>query len=265
MAPVQKPLFDPLCPLRPQLAGLQSAIRLAPADASLRVYLFQLLCVLGDWTKALAQLQTAARLDPAAVPMAQSYREVIRCEVLRAAVWAGHKTPAILGQPEPWLAWLVSAAGLQAQGAAAAASRLRTQAFDCAPCPGGEIDGQAFEWLADADARLGPVAELFIHGRYHWVPFAAIRQIEIAAPQDLRDLVWTPCELTLGEGGRLAAFIPTRYQTPGAEPDDAQLLARATAWQPLDEVHAAGIGQRVWTSGDKDHALLDVRRLHFAV
>ena len=45
------------------LALLQAEVRNKPADASLRVFLFQLLCVLGQWERALNQLKVAADLD----------------------------------------------------------------------------------------------------------------------------------------------------------------------------------------------------------
>ena len=38
----------------------------------------------------------------------------------------------------------------------------------------GSLNGQPFEWVADADSRLGPVMEAIINGRYYWVPFARL-------------------------------------------------------------------------------------------
>ena len=45
------------------LAALETKVRANPADAKLRVFLFQLLCVLGQWERAMAQLNVAAELD----------------------------------------------------------------------------------------------------------------------------------------------------------------------------------------------------------
>ena len=44
-------------PLSDQLAELQSRIKADAANVKLRIHLFQLLCVMGNWTRALAQLQ----------------------------------------------------------------------------------------------------------------------------------------------------------------------------------------------------------------
>ena len=61
------------------LAQLQEQVRARPADPKLRVFLFQLLCVLGQWERALNQLNVASSLDPEAVAMAQTYGDAVRC------------------------------------------------------------------------------------------------------------------------------------------------------------------------------------------
>ena len=42
---------------------LQSAVRASPGDAALRIFLFQLLAVQGQWERSLNQLNVAAELD----------------------------------------------------------------------------------------------------------------------------------------------------------------------------------------------------------
>lgn len=54
-------LFDSQSPLDLQLHRVKDAIRAEPSKASLRTYYFQLLAVLGDWDRALAQLQVPTR------------------------------------------------------------------------------------------------------------------------------------------------------------------------------------------------------------
>ncbi len=80
----------------------------------------------------------------------------------------------------------------------------------------GDIDGQPFEWIADADSRLGPVLEAVINGRYYWVPFSRLSRIQIEPPEDLRDMVWMPAHLQFENGGESVALIPTRYQGSGS-------------------------------------------------
>ena len=44
------------------LNALQDKVRSNPADAKLRIFLFQLLCVLGDWKRAITQLKLSAEM-----------------------------------------------------------------------------------------------------------------------------------------------------------------------------------------------------------
>ena len=91
------------------LDALRDQVRANPADAKLRVFLFQLLCVTCDWPRAVQQLKTAATLDPAAQTMAQMYREAIVAEVYRNRVFTGKATPGFRGDPPGWLADLARA------------------------------------------------------------------------------------------------------------------------------------------------------------
>ena len=95
------------------LAQLQSEVRKEPGNAAYRVFLFQLLCVLGDWNRALGQLAVAGDLDPRALAMVQTYREALRCEVFRAEVFASRRQPLAFGKPEPWVAWMIEALEIQ--------------------------------------------------------------------------------------------------------------------------------------------------------
>lgn len=243
------------------LAALQDKVRADPADAKLRIFLFQLLCVLGDWKRAITQLKLSGEMDPLALMMAQTYREGIICEVYREKVFKGEKDPMIFGEPEPWLALLIEAQKLLATGKPTEAAELRAQAFDQAPATSGTVNGTAFEWIADADMRLGPVLEIVINGRYFWLPFAQISKLVIEAPEDLRDAVWTAATLTLANGGEVVALVPTRYADTPAQGSDAEKLSRATNWVDAGGETFVGVGQRLFATDQEDVALLDVREL----
>ncbi|NSX53678.1 type VI secretion system accessory protein TagJ [Parasulfitobacter algicola] len=243
------------------LSALQESIRKSPQDARLRVFLFQLLCIQGDWTRAIMQLKTCATLDPAARTMAQMYREAIICEVHREKVFSGQHIPLIFGKPQDWIAWLVQAIKLQAQGDVSAAYDLRAKAFDAAPTISGTLNGTAFNWIADADPRLGPILEIIVDGKYFWVPFTAIHRIVIEPPADLRDAVWTPATITWSNGGDGIVLIPTRYVGSVQSRDPSYMLSRATGWSGDGDNVQAGLGQRMLVSDMQDFALLDIREM----
>ncbi|MEJ8857890.1 type VI secretion system accessory protein TagJ [Variovorax robiniae] len=245
------------------LKALTDEIKAKPADSKLRVFMAQLLCVLGKWERALNQLTVAAELDALAIPMKQVYGDAIRCEGLRANVFAGKKTPMVFGQPDEWLALLIESLLRRGTGELELAGQLRERAFDAAPAVGGTIDGAPFEWLADADMRIGPVLEAFVNGKYYWVPFARLSAVRIEEPVDLRDCVWLPANLLFENGGESLALIPTRYQGTEKSIDGELLLARKTEWSELQPEVWAGLGQRMLSSDAGDHALMDVREITF--
>ncbi|MCA0872573.1 tetratricopeptide repeat protein [Seohaeicola saemankumensis] len=247
------------------LKALQDKVRADPADSRLRVFLFQLLCVLGDWKRAIAQLKLSAELDELATMMAKTYREAIICEVYREKVFAGEKDPLIFGEPEEWLALLIEAQKTLARGDAAKAAELRARAFDAAPACSGEVNGERFNWIADADMRLGPVLEIIVNGRYFWLPFSSIAALDIEPPSDLRDAVWTAATLTLTNGGEVVALIPTRYAGTTGAGDPAAMLARATSWTDCGGETYVGTGQRLLTTDQADIALMDIRSLKMDV
>jgi type VI secretion system protein ImpE len=243
------------------LKSLQDGVRAKADDPKLRIFLFQLLSVLGQWQRALTQLDVCMELDPGTLPMVSTYREAIKCETLREAVFAGKNTPMVFGRPQAWVALLVEALQADARGDKAAAARLRNEALDAAPPTPGTVNGEPFDWIADADSRLGPVLEAVINGRYAWVPFSALSKIVIEEPSDLRDLVWTAAQLEFVNGGSSVALIPTRYPGSAAETDGAIRLARRTDWVALDDPHFRGLGQRVLTTSSADVDLLQVREI----
>jgi type VI secretion system protein ImpE len=178
---------------------------------------------------------------------------------VREAVFAGKTTPMVFGQPQPWIASLVEALQADAGGDETLAARLRADAFEAAPATPGTLDGVAFEWIADADSRLGPVLEVLVNGRYGWLPFAALSRVSIEAPADLRDLVWLPAHLGFANGGEAVALIPSRYPGSAAQADAALQLSRKTEWRAIGPQQFRGLGQRILTTDASELGLLEAR------
>jgi type VI secretion system protein ImpE len=217
--------------------------------------------VLGQWQRALDQLQVCGELDAGTLAMVNTYRSALQCEAVREAVFAGTTLPHAFGQPQEWVAWLAQALQCEAQGDLPQAAKLRAMAFEAAPTTSGTLDGQAFEWIADADSRLGPVLEVIINGRYGWVPFGNLAKVQIEAPTDLRDLVWAPALITFANGGESVALIPTRYAGTATEADAALLMSRKTEWLELAEGQYRGLGQRIIATSSAELGLLEVREI----
>jgi type VI secretion system protein ImpE len=203
-------------------------------------------------------------MDAGTLPMVRTYQAAIQCERLRASVFAGERSPLIFGDPQPWLALLIQALALLSQGHPEKATELRAQAFEQAPTSAGSLNGTEFAWVSDADSRLGPVLEVIINGAYYWMPFNRLSRIEIEPPSDVRDLVWIPAQLTLANGGEVAALIPSRYAGSEAVEDAQIRMARRTDWQQVDADTYVGSGQRVLSTDTVEVGLLELRELVIA-
>ena len=247
--------------LEQALKALQGQVRADPSNAKHRIFLFQLLALLGQWDRAMTQLNVAGELDAGALAMVQTYREALRCEVLRADIFAGKRTPLVFGKPYAWIALLIEAHRLIAEGAYAQAAEVRAKALEQAPATPGEIDGAPFAWIADGDTRLGPVLEVIVNGRYYWAPLERITEVKLDKPEDLRDLVWMPAHLTWANGGQTVALIPNRY--PGSETaaDTDLVRARKTDWVEHPGDTFVGLGQRMLFTDQGEYALMDIRHL----
>lgn len=245
------------------LNALADAVRNDPSKAELRTFLFQLLAVKGQWERALNQLNVAGELQASALPMVQTYQAAINCEALREAVFAGNRSPLVFGDPERWIAMVLEALKLAANGDFEHATAMRDEAFESAPLVSGSVNGEAFEWLADADSRLGPFLEAIIEGKYYWIPMHRIAQVVIEEPVDLRDLVWIPAQFSWSNGGQSIGLIPVRYAGTTEAADPKLLLARLTEWNEHPGGNFFGVGQRLLATDAKEYSLLEVREVLF--
>jgi len=245
--------------------ALMALVREDPANVNHRIFLFQLCCILGEYDRALNQLTVIGEMSDKALAMVQTYRELLQCELLRIAVFNGEKSPLIFGEPEPWMGEIVESLKLHGQGKIDEAQALRLSAYNKMESIPGTINNEPFEWIADADSRIGPLFEVIINGKYYWVPSNRISKIVIEEPADLRDFVWIPAQFTWINEGQTVGFIPVRY--PGSESGDdghIQLAKKTECMQLLDDVYV-GFGQRMLTTESNDYALLDVRQINFGV
>lgn len=252
--------------LEEALAQAQTDVKRSPAQAKPRIFLFQLLCVLGQWDRAMTQLNVVGELDAASLPMVHTYRQALNVEALREQVYTGVRQPLIFGQPDRWVALCLEALRLEGAGSYSQASELRAEAFELAPATPGRLadpQNEEFAWIADADGRLGPMIEAIVDGKFYWIPYCRISTLTVEHPGDLRDLVWTPAYFRWVNGGESVGLIPTRYAASASTDDDRLRLSARTEWVDLGDGCYRGLGQRVLITDVAEHALMDIREVVF--
>ncbi|AOE41001.1 protein of avirulence locus ImpE [Pantoea agglomerans] len=250
------------------LADVTRQIQANPANADLRAAFVQLLCLSGNWARAQTQLQSWLALSPQAQPTVNLLQQAIAGELQRDAVLRGEAGPVLPGSAWHWCDTLLAALQAETAGDVARGSTLRAEALELAAANPGTATQQdqptAFSWLMDGDSRFGPVCEVISQGRYYWIPFAAIREMQFQAPASVTDLVWRHTRVQLVDGSEQVCQIPARYPLLAAS-DERFLRASVTEWQPLgdDPDQFIGQGQKMWLSDSAEFSLLNLQQVAF--
>lgn len=164
----------------------------------------------------------------------------------------------VVGAPKQWIALMIQSLRLASEEQYEHSQVLRMQAFEQAPSVGGSLNDESFEWLADSDARIGPVMEAIIDGRYIWTSWGNLQSVVIEKPVDLRDVIWLPAHFEWQNGGESYGLIPARYPR-SYQIDPLLALSRKTFWQELPHDIHIGYGQKMLLTGQSEYPLMEVQ------
>ncbi|MGA3023585.1 MAG: type VI secretion system accessory protein TagJ [Bryobacteraceae bacterium] len=220
--------------LEDAIQSLVAELKNDPGNDRQRTFLFELLCFAGAYDRAEKQLDVLAQ--------------------------SGNKNADL---------------GTLLYRGAMAAERTRQGMFETRTFPpsaeaetvSGTLDDRHFEWISDADPRIGPKLEVFAAGAYMWIPYVHIESIEIPQPRRLRDLLWTPAVVRTGpafaDKDLGEVLLPAMCPLSAKSPDDSVRLGRSTLWEESAE-GAIPLGQKVLIVDDEEIPLLQIRHLTFA-
>ena len=131
----------------------------------------------------------------------------------------------------------------------------------------GTVNGKAFHSFTDSDDRIGANLEVFVAGRYLWIPFSLLASIQIQPPKRLRDLLWTPATVHTSEafqGHELGeVLLPALNPFSWRSADQAVRLGRATSWEVDESGEAFPRGQKVFLMDEEEWPLLELREIEF--
>jgi type VI secretion system protein ImpE len=220
--------------LNEAVKALNAEVRDNPTDVQRRTFLFELLCFAGEYDRAEKQLNVLAQSNNKAELGAVLYHSALHGMRTRQDLFDKKDFPAGKAEQRDFA---------------------------------GTLDGQPFEWIEDADPRIGPRLELFAAGAYLWIGFEHIVSIETEKPTRLRDLLWCPALVRTGPSFKDTelgeVLIPVLYPGSSKDSDDAVRLGRATHWADQEGADPLPLGQKMFIVDGEEYPLLEIRKIEF--
>jgi type VI secretion system protein ImpE len=242
---------------------LKQQVKSSPEDRGTRTLLFQVLAFCGEWEKAERHLDTISILDSSRETGVQIYKNLIHAEKERLEVFKRERRPSFLPETPPYFELYNTACEKLAAGMIDEAGKIFDGIDAQQPVISGTINGKNFTGFRDTDANLYRFIEAFVHERYMWIPFEAIKELSVPVPKTLFDCIWVSCRLTTWEGLTLNCYLPVLYVASFRDEDERVKLGRMTDWKPLGGGFAKGVGQHVFQVGEEEIAILDIREVFF--
>jgi type VI secretion system protein ImpE len=179
-----------------------------------------------------------------------------RLEVLQL-----HRRPAFLTEAPAWLDMYWGGLEKIAANEPDEAETLFHKADAEQAAVSGTVNQTPFSGIANTDSRLSCFLEAFVHERYIWIPFVAVREMILTPPKTLMDLLWVSANITTWSGLTMNCYLPVRYAGSSSHEDERVRLGQMTDWQTLCGPFAKGSGQQVFQIGETDMALLEIREM----
>jgi type VI secretion system protein ImpE len=222
----------------------------------------ELLCLKGDLERADKQLETIVIQQPQASITAVLLRQLIRGELARRECWNEGRVPEFVGQPD-WVCKQTLEAWVAMRDQAFGESLRRLEEIEeQQPMIEGVCDDQPFEGFRDMDDTCLAIFEVLTStGKYFWIPFSQVEQIEFAPVVRPRDLIWRQCQMSVQDGPDGVVYMPVLYQATSTSDDLSLKLGRSTDWRVEDEHPIIGVGQRVFAVGDRELGILEIEKI----
>lgn len=245
------------------LASLSAVLRQKPADVDLRYNMVGLLGFAGEFDRALVHLDFIAGERPELATAVAAYTSSIHAEEERRRIHADGHVPGTDKQNEAAVRRRVALRTQLRQGDVAGATKSMAE-IAAEPVTPASLDGAAAVPFVDSDETTGALLEIFVGGRCLFVPTHNLRSLEFVKPRGLLDLLWAPCAIETTAGVKYSAHVPVLYAGTASHPDPRVRCGLETQWQDQLGVAFRGHGARVFTAGDREVGVVELRKVRFA-
>lgn len=247
--------------------SVESAIELVrnePANTAAREILAELFCLKGDLVRADKQLESILMQQPEAAVTSSLLRQLIRGETARRECWTQARVPDFVGEPSEMDRKSLLALVAHHNGDATEAHKILSESEQQRPALSGKCNGQQFQDFRDLDDLCMGILEVVTStGKYYWVPFGRIQQLEFEAVSRPRDLLWRQCHLVVEDGPDGVVYIPALYVNTDSATEGPERLGRSTDWIGQDGEPIQGKGQRLFLVDEEERGIMEIETLQF--
>lgn len=247
--------------LQAAIDELTNRVKANPNDTQQRIFLFELLLFAGDWDRAERQVDVIGHQSMEAGLGVQVYRNNIKSERDRSRLFSEGLRPHFINDPPAYVDLHLNAINRLREGNFGEARETLDRAEEERPAFKGSFNGQEFSDFRDYNDIVGPVLETIVQDQYTWIPLEQISRLEIDAPKQLRDLLWTPARIETTDGTNGDIYIHSLYEGSGRHANDQVKLGRMTDWTDAGEGLYLASGLRLFLIDGQDRALLEARKI----
>jgi type VI secretion system protein ImpE len=239
-------------------------VRNSPAQSDLRVSLFELLSLKGDWDRAEKQLDVLLHQDASLQLGIQVYLNIIKAERNRIQLFEKGNPPHFMSEPPAYVDYLLEAINALRGSQFEEALQLMEKAEEERPALSGTLNGKSFKDFRDAYELTAPVLELIIHDKYTWVPWQEIKSVEIQPPHQLRDMLWAPARIEAKTGAVGEVYLHALYPQSSSHSNPQIQLGRMTEWGKVGGEVYIPAGLRLFMVDEQDVPIFEAKSILFS-
>jgi len=220
-----------------------------PADEHVRVLYVELLCVNGEFEKADQQLKALMSLSPELGLAMATWRQLVHAAQIRQDVFELKAKPELIEAATPSIAHALDLLLAISENDLSKINQCLESINQQTDLNQFSINQQQPEALRDLDDTMANIFEVLgSNGKYFWVDFSQVVELEILKPTRILEVLWRKANIVLTNGTEGEVYIPANYPLKG---DESASLGRETQWQENGSAYC-GIGLRSWLLGDNE-------------
>ncbi|MGH1485299.1 MAG: type VI secretion system accessory protein TagJ [Cellvibrionaceae bacterium] len=240
------------------MSAAAEQVRDNPDDEQVRTFFVELLCVKGEYERADAQLNALMTLKPDLALAVATWRQLIHAAQIRSDVYQLKAKPEVIDTPTDSIKNALDILVALDEKDEDRISQLVENIDDDKKVSQFLVNNDGPALLRDLDDITANIFELLgTNGKYFWVDFSQVVEIEFSKPTRILDVLWRKANIVLTNGTEGEVYLPTTY--PMLSDDDAA-LGKKTEWQQSFSLYQ-GIGLKTWLYGDNELTINEIDSL----